>query len=91
MVFFRDDVLKKMQRHALFPPSDPDMDITEHVRRVFCTDECAALRTYAIAMPLMLQAQTYGSKVVILLGPLAVQSCHAFYQTKNPNLEMNRR
>lgn len=32
MVFFRDDILKKMQRHALFPPSDPDMDITEHVR-----------------------------------------------------------
>ncbi|CAN0186838.1 unnamed protein product [Pylaiella littoralis] len=30
MVFFRDDILKKMQRHALFPPSDPDMDVTEH-------------------------------------------------------------
>ncbi|CAM9215034.1 unnamed protein product [Ascophyllum nodosum] len=30
MVFFRDDILKKMQRHILFPPSDPDMDVTEH-------------------------------------------------------------
>lgn len=31
MVFFRDDILKKMQRHALFPPSDPGMEITQHV------------------------------------------------------------
>jgi len=33
-VFFRDDILKKMQRHALFPPSDPDMEVTEHVSQI---------------------------------------------------------